>query len=93
MNKQKAKCSGLEKQLSPLLAWDWSVVGVVGESSGCSCYTQEGCGVTPAALGSTSTPWLGRLGWDRQPDRSDVPTLLCSKGDGSCCQSRDNCRG
>lgn len=34
MNKKKAKCSGLEKQLSPLSAWDWGIVGVV--SSLCS---------------------------------------------------------
>lgn len=29
MNKKKAKRPGLGKQLSPLFAWDWSVVGVV----------------------------------------------------------------
>lgn len=28
-NNKKAKRSGLAKQLSPLLAWEWSVVGVV----------------------------------------------------------------
>lgn len=42
----------------------------------------------PVAFCPTDTDSLGRLGWDRQPDCSGVPTRLSRKGNRSCSQSK-----